>query len=312
MGILETLMGKVAAPLQDRQKNQTKITELEESIPQINQGITGKGLNNEPIFEPIPQYAPATCERVITNSTNASIVIGRDRPSNKASGYGGQGATGAGSIDIVCGRGPLDSSKAVDPNFITDAARIHISQTTDVDKNFGLADGRVGRIDGRSAIGMKADEIRIVGRNGIKIITEGRGVGNSKGGNIKSTVGIDLIAGNDSENLQPIPLGNTLVACLTDMTGLMDDLAAIVSSNSWSLVKTNFVLGTHFHQSPFFALPTTPSIPAAISAATNTFSIFTQAIAPMQGHRVNTQTFRVNNFEPAGNQWICSRFNGTN
>jgi hypothetical protein len=312
MGILETLMGKVIAPLQDRQNNPTRTKELEESVPQIKQGITGKGLNNEPMIEPIPQYAPAACERVISNGTNAWIVIGKDRPSNKASGYGGQGATGAGSIDIVVGRGPLNSNTSVDPNFVTDAARIHISQTTDVDRNFGLTGGFVGPSQGRSAIGMKADDVRIIGRQGVKIITEGRGVDNSKGGNIKTTIGIDLIAGNDDTNLQPIPLGNTLVACLSDMTDLMDDLAAIVSANSWALVKTNFTLGTHFHQSPFLGLPTTPSIPAAIASSANTTNLFTQAIAPMQGYRINTTTFRVDNFEPVGDQWICSRFNATN
>jgi len=312
--LLFKLMGKILAPLQDRQKNPTRTEELEESVPQIKQGITGKGLNNEPMIEPIPQYAAAPCERVISNSTNAWIVVGKDRPSNKASGYGGQGATGAGTVDIVVGRGPLNSNTAVDPNFITDAARIHVSQTTDVDRNFGLAGGFVGPSKGSSAIGMKADDIRIIGRHGVKIITEGRGVQNSKGGNIKTTVGIDLIAGNDDTNLQPIPLGNTLVACLSDMTDLMDDLAAIVSANSWGLVKTNFTLGTHFHQivSPLPGTPTTPSFPAALASIANTTLLYTRAIAPMQTHRINTTTFRFDNFEPAGDQWICSRFNGTN
>ena len=98
------------------------------------------------------------------------------------------------------------------------------------------------------------------------------------------------------------------------MTDLMDDLAAIVSANSWGLVKTNFTLGTHFHQivSPLPGTPTTPSFPAALASIANTTLLYTRAIGPMEVHRINTTTFRVDNFEPAGDQWICSRFNGTN
>jgi hypothetical protein len=318
MGILETLMGKVSAPLQDRDKNPERISEVEQNIADVAEGIAAKGLNNESIAEPIPMYTPAGCERVIAAGTNSWIVLGRDRPSNMASGYGGSAATGAGSIDLVVGRQPLDPTLSVDPNFISDAARIHISQTTDVDKNFNLAAGSIGRVDARSAIGMKADEVRIVGRHAIKIITEGRGSINSKGGKQKTTAGIDLIAGNQDADLQPIPLGETLVACLSDLTDLMDDLAAIVAANSDGLKSIAIAFGTHMHgipipMPPFFIPLTPPPDPASMAVATmTTGKLFMNAIAPMYLHRTNVTTFRFNNFVPAGAQWICSRHNHTN
>jgi len=45
----------------------------------------------------------------------------------------------------------------VDPSFSKDAARIYISQKTDIDDNFKIKQGNVGKAKARSAIGMKAD-----------------------------------------------------------------------------------------------------------------------------------------------------------
>ena len=326
MGILETLMGLVKIPLRDTENDPEYIKEAKEASPQLRDGLDG--LNGGRMYDPAPRYHPTQTEKVISNNTNAWIVIGRDRPSFVNSGYGGNPTTGAGSIDLVVGRKPLDPTKVTGPNFITDSARIHISQTTDVDKNFGLAAGQVGRIDGRSAIGMKADEVRIIGRNGIKLVTEGRGVENSKGGKIKTTVGIDLIAGNDTGDtggslvggifspsrpaLQPIPKGYEVVDCLLEIMDMIDDLAAMVSTNTNQLIATNTSFATHFHISPFLGIPTTPSPSAAATGMAGNVQLAIKAALPMYPSRINTQTFRFNYLKPAGKKWICSRFNNTN
>tara|TARA_R100001129_G_scaffold185460_1_gene173743 strand:+ start:1488 stop:2444 length:957 start_codon:yes stop_codon:yes gene_type:complete len=318
MSILDKLFGKVKAPLQDTSKNSLSVQRATQASPDQAAGLVYGGLNNDPITEPIPQYTTAQCEKIISNNTNAWIVLGRDRPNNLASGYGGMGSTGAGSIDLVVGRRPLDPKIYVDPNFRSDAARIHISQRTDVDKNFNLVAGSVGAAEARSAIGMKADEVRIVARSGIKLVTEGRGATNSQGGDIKTTHGIDLIAGNydgradGRKQLQPIPRGLEVVDCLTEMMGLIDELAAMVATNSNSLVKTNINLAQHFHISPFMGAPTTPSPTAAVLATSQNTQLFAKCVGPMYTHRINTQTFRVNYLNPAGSNWICSRYNNTN
>lgn len=318
MSVLKTLIGIISIPLRETEKDPEYIKDAKEAHPELRERTDG--LNNSRMFDPIGRFQPSPTEKVISNNTNAWIVIGRDRPSFVSSGYGGDSATGAGSIDLVVGRKPLDPKLITGPNFTTDSARIHISQTTDVDKNFNLAAGSIGRVDGRSAIGMKADEIRIVGRNGIKIITEGRGVENSKGGKIKTTVGIDLIAGNDTGEfgpqqnpvLQPIPKGYEVVECLLEMMDIVDDLAAIVSTNSRQLISTNGNLASHMHISPFLGLPVPPSPNAAVVSMTDNVKLGIKAVAPMYMHRINTQTFRFNYLKPAGSNWICSRHNNTN
>lgn len=332
MSILENILGKVKAPLRDFSGGNSPVVEdFNNSVPDVASGHTAQGLNGQSLAEPIPNYIPAEGERVFDAGTNAQIVLGRDRPSNLASGYGGQGATGAGSIDLVVGRRPLNGETNVDPNFITDAARIHISQTTDMDKNFNLPAGSSGRIDARSGVGIKADDVRIIGRRSVKIITEGRGTNNSKDGRLRTTVGIDLIAGPGTSDmgiqgpelsgdgivnpsLQPIPKGLQLVDALFDAMGLMDDLAAIVATNTNAIHQNATNIASHAH--PVFVGPipgiATPSPTAgAMGLATKT-NLWIRASAPMYAHRVNTQTYRANYLRPVGDGWICSRYNNTN
>ena len=85
--------------------------------------------------EPIPKYIRAGGEWV-QNKGNSWIVLGRDRPGSRSSGYGGQGHTQASSIDLCVGRGsPVPSSSDnLDPNFGADAARIYISQKANIDQ----------------------------------------------------------------------------------------------------------------------------------------------------------------------------------
>ena len=91
MSILETLMGKVKTPLRDLEKNSEFAKQFyENSIPDVKSGHSAQGLNSQSLAEPMPNYIPADAERVIDAGTNAQIVLGRDRPSNLTSGYGGQ------------------------------------------------------------------------------------------------------------------------------------------------------------------------------------------------------------------------------
>lgn len=333
MGILETLMGKIKAPLQDLRDNLSEILDGIENSPDQEAGIAMGGLNGQRIADSRPIYTGASHEKILQNGTNAWIVIGRDRVSNKGHGMGAEGATGAGSLDLVVGRQPLDPKLNIDPNFTTDAARIHVSQLTNVDENFGLCAGSIGKIKHRAAIGMKADEIRIVARNGIKIITEGRGATNSKGGKIKTTSGIDLIAGNDDsfwggpqkafadllsgDNypnpvLQPLVKGGELVDCIHEIMDLMDSVAAMSASTCNNLAIMNIAMASHFHQSPFLGLPTTPSITLAGAALASNTQLFMNCIAPMFLHRVNVVTFKMDYLKQSGSKWINSRYNNTN
>ena len=78
-----------------------KFKEIIESNAEQSDGTSGSGLNCSNLPEPIPYLNQADSEVVYKNDNNASIVLGRDRPAARTSGYGGQGASGAGSVDIV-------------------------------------------------------------------------------------------------------------------------------------------------------------------------------------------------------------------
>ena len=115
----------------------------------------GEGFAGMPLVEAIPKFLATPSEKVISGDNNAFIVLGRDRAGHFSAGYGAKGYSGAGTIDIVVGRmssemcGPqptVNESTHVNPSFFADAARIYISQMTDIDVNFQLADGTIGSL----------------------------------------------------------------------------------------------------------------------------------------------------------------------
>jgi len=302
-----------------------------------------KGIAGDALHEPIPNYIKASNETVYSGANNTWIVLGRDRPSSKLSGYGGRGHTQAGSIDIVVGRmgSKPQSGVFVDPNFEIDAARIYISQKTDVDKNFKLANGRVGPAEAKSAIALKADGIRIIGREGIKLVT-GTDPKNSQGGSIDTTFGIDLIAGNlggpkngrvlqiqttvdrqknelrnpltgeINEGMQPIPKGISLSFAIDQLTDHVDKLSGLMSAFLKSQMEYNAILGTHFHISPFFGMPTAPSETAASSAIETNMALMEDCIIGIQKFKTNLVLYKNGHLRPHGKFYINSSYHNLN
>ena len=121
--------------------------------------------------ELIMDFDPSERSKVI-NQDDSWIVLGGDRISSKASGRAMIGHSGAHMIDLVVGRDPTTSGN---PSFKGDAARVYVSQMSDLDNAFGLDAGNVGNVKGHSAIGIKADGVRIVANEGIKLVTMGKG-----------------------------------------------------------------------------------------------------------------------------------------
>ena len=161
------------------------------------------------------KFIKAQNETVLT-SNGAWVVLGTDRPNSLRSGYGSSGACKAASIDLVVGRlatandgdGPKQSEGKyafVNPDFSADAARIYISQMTDIDHNFGIALGNSPQSKARSGIGVKADAVRIIGRESVRIVTgymqDVVKEPNSWGQKIKQPAPtIELIAGNNVQD----------------------------------------------------------------------------------------------------------------
>jgi hypothetical protein len=192
-------------------------------------------------YEPVPRYRKRPGEFALEGSNNSLIVLGRDRTGAVAKYKdGGELGTqvvenypasdtpiskkGAGSIDLVVGRGQTEktSGKTVtsqgvvtkanlyeelgksrdelvenegDPDLKNDRSRVLISQKTKPDKNFQIdialsGHAKIEQIkdsdDGNGAVVIKTDKARIIARQDIVFL-----VGNSKNsdkdanGNIK-------------------------------------------------------------------------------------------------------------------------------
>tara|TARA_R100000664_G_scaffold27396_1_gene38019 strand:+ start:2299 stop:3285 length:987 start_codon:yes stop_codon:yes gene_type:complete len=242
----------------------------------ISKGVTYNKIPDDSLVYqtdgPYPRisFRPAPSQKVI-KKRGAYIVFGKDRPAGLASGYGGKGATRSDAIDIVVGRmssarkgkGPKKGS-VVDNNFGADAARIYISELTDIDANFGITAGVEGMSTARSGIGIKADAVRIIGREGVKIVTGKApfpGIGgtmgetNSRGGRIRNPAPqIELLAGNSDQDkkvrggiylkseeiktIQPVPKGQNLELALLELQMLLEKIMSAVYN--LALVQTSF------------------------------------------------------------------------
>lgn len=274
-------------------------------------------------------FKKAPNETVIA-SQGSYIVLGTDRPSTLASGYGGFGSGQAASIDMVVGRMAgakkgkgANAGAAVDPSFAADAARIHMSQLTDIDKNFGLAVGKglAGASSQRSGIGIKADDVRIIGRNSIKIVTGGaQGFGgfggrepNSLGGKVQQIAPtIELIAGNNSgskivwggllnpfekvDYVQRACLGMNTRDAMREMLDLINELWSACFNFSLSQILYNSVLGISYWE------PWRPALAPNIGTWQSS-----NVLMSLFQTRVNSIMFEMNYLWPFGYKYICSR-----
>lgn len=290
-----------------------------EKLAAAEGSVSARGIAGDPLLEPVPEYISTQSETVYSGKNNTWIVLGRDRPGNRLTGYGAKGDTQCGSIDIVVGRGapkPLAVDKNgdklfVDPDFRRDAARIYVSQKSDIDDYFKLAAGKVGNSLTRSAIALKADGIRFIAREGIKLITR-TDAKNSQGGDVKSIVGIDLIAGNNDEELQPMVKGDNVMECLIHLTNHVDKLNGIVDSLLMAQMKLNESVTHHFHMSPFFGLPTTTSAPVVSSGIKCMMDHLSETKRSLVAHKINLVSFKQTYLSQSGGKFINSRYNNVN
>ncbi len=276
------------------------------------------GVAGDALVEACPQYIKAPCENVIEGQNNSMIVLGRDRPGSRLSGYGGMGDTQASMIDLCVGRmawNPKSDDGAgnvvfADPNFTIDSARIYISQKTDIDENFNLVDGNVGKSQAKSAIGLKADAIRVIAREGIKLVTR-TDPKNSQGADVKEIVGIDLIAGNDDEKLQPIPVGDNLVEFSERILDHINALNGIVTTFVMQQMQFNAALSHHTHLLPILGM--TLNAPVVTSSGLSTVMSNAQTtMVDLAKHKSNLVNCRMNYLTKAGKGYINSRYNKVN
>mgnify|MGYP003134062056 CR=1 FL=1 len=235
------------------------------------------------------------------------------------------------------------------PGIAMDAARIYLSQMTEIDKNFGFTklkrdfagvdakksiDEKVKQNNDKyqvpeedkyptSGIGVVADKVRLYARQDIKIMTGGTDYQgsdnkkleqyNSQGNKVATIGGIHLIAGNGSgEDQEPIPKGNTLVAAMEDLVDLVDNLSGIVDGLTQAQMEFNGALMNHFHQSPLLGFPTTPSLVAQVMGVKTMADHIARVKVGVMFLKNNVARFKLNHLNVSGDGYICSRYNTTN
>jgi len=307
--------------------------------------IKSSGTYGDHMLDPVPDFRQAKTEKVISNRYNSWIVLGRDRTDNLGSGFGGKGNTQCGAIDIVVGRmspnpravDRKNKPMTVDPIFNTardpgttgragspamDAARIYLSQKTYVDQNFRLAPGRIGNNEEkpiqkdsnpRSAIALKADGVRVIAREGIKLITGVDGY-NSQGGLMTARKGVDIIAGNGQykgSELQPMILGNNMVECVNDLSEILSETVGAVQSIIKHIAILEAALGTHIHITAGPG-PTSPSPSLAVLCATDVAKLASIDTFSSAAGKWNINKWRYQYTRAGAKKSIRSKYNNVN
>jgi len=277
---------------------------------------TIQGVGQEAITENTPRFNRTETELLYEGKNNASIVIGRDRPGDIFSGFGGAGQRRCGSIDLVAGRisaMPIETKNGenvvADNNIFLDASRVTITQRTNVDENFFLADGKVGKRTGKAAIVLKSDNLRFISREGIKLVT-GTDKYDSNGKLITKIYGIDLIAGNNDKELQPIPKGENLSEFLSET--VLQTIARHGSEMATIykiLIQICGVIAGHIHVTPMG--PSSPSV-ELIAAMTSAIGESSLHIQNLQTEQINLTSNKLNFLSVFGKKYINSRYNNTN
>jgi len=298
-------------------------------------GEEASGICCDNIKDPHPAFYQAPCEEVLHGKNNNYIVFGRDRIDGIKKGYGALGHTQAGMIDIVVGRAgqwayqEYDSTGEqyhIHPVFkeeidqkpednIEDAARIYISQKTDLDEAFGLkATKGAPQINTRSGIAMKADGIRLISREaGIRLVT-GTSSRNSQGGNITTIQGIDLCAGNMVNKMEPLVKGYALAEALKEIIDYVDSLSGGIAEFITNQMAFNSALTTHTHTVPIGAgalvtLPSMPLISPGLKCVADTAG---KTLPSMYFRILNGAILKLTYLTSGGNKYINSKFNHTN
>ena len=275
------------------------------------------GIVNSTIYDPTntPIYNQTESEKVIQGRDNTFIVLGRDRPGGMESGYGGLGHVKAAAIDIVVGRvSNLDASTLAGPvnsNTGADAARIYISQKADVDLYYNLVDGLTGKSEALSAIAIKADAVRLIARDSMKLVTN-TDAKLSNGEESYSGYGIQLIANNDDRDMQPIPKGDNLSDALDNLITAIEDLNGLVFGFMEIQRDYNKQIAEHTHYSPFYGQESSVSPSVLIGGKQAALQVFLKIEQGLKSHINNLKSWKTKYIYSTGTKYINSSYHYLN
>lgn len=230
------------------------------------------GIDHTLNVQKIPEYKKTEYEVLIKGPYASHISLGADRINqhktmSHGDGKGAMGVFASSHIDLVAGLDSVDTYKErvpevpVNPDAFRDASRVYISENCDVDKQFMCSEGSIGNVESKAAVVVKSDHVRIIGREGIKIIT-GTDTWNSRGRELFGVPTIDLIPGNIATKtvdgmdlklasghniLQPVPRGDHLVACFEDLIEKIDGIIGTIDYFLKAQQRFNSKVMMHVH-----------------------------------------------------------------
>lgn len=297
--------------MSNREDNLSKRQISTQAAAEYNSGIrdnfVGHGINGQfNIEQPLPKRNSLKVEKIIdSNNVNALICLGVDRPSSAVTA---ESRINSSAIDIVVGKGSSYISEigagkepiVVDPHFMDDAARIYISERSNLDLYFNIdnkssekARNKQPSSENKSGIGLKADVVRIVARQGITLVSSNTDVKNSKGDSTTSA-GVALLGSNQSEKLQPMVLGNGLKNTLDDMNLKINNVISTLNNFMYAQNQINLAFAQHYHISPFGGAPTLPPIEESVIALKQSAKIAQTGIFSIMQKIVNESSNAVN------------------
>tara|TARA_R110000824_G_scaffold11622_1_gene50903 strand:+ start:31 stop:1656 length:1626 start_codon:yes stop_codon:yes gene_type:complete len=302
--------------------------------------VDESGIQGNPLREAVPPPYLDPMDGEVRGNNNSGLICSRDE------NYRWKGNTGAGACYLYAGRSPHDKRvEEITPgetplqqkslrkgnDLVADAAYIYLSQMSDAKAVLGkgIAGGeyrkRAGDRIGLSLAAVKADDVVIMSRvSGIRLITHTDKKG-TQGYEPLGVFGIELIAGNDDSDLQPLVKGDNLRVYLKGLSDSLDKLSSVVYGFMTSQLTLNAALASHTHYDPFcIFLGTMTGNPLGVLGGKNMLSpevlsaggkAMLDQIKGQQG-AINQAFSRINNdingLEQFGQYYINSEKNRTN
>ena len=243
--------------------------------------------------EDLPVFGPkAPIEKVIsrvnegTKQSGARIVLTKDNYGNRTTGVGGAGGTMCEAIDIVAGtlscEARIKTSKTeTRANFISDGARIYLTERGDIQHYFAVGDGSSATSitsKMKSGIGIKADHTMIIGRERIRILvgmSKAHGVERLVNYNNRVTPKIEIAQIGD-DNAQPAVLGYNLEKYLKKQNEEVQALRNRVQDLENNLVQYKAAMALHGHMGGGLGVVTVAPSPGAASEGIQSIPEFFQ------------------------------------
>jgi len=319
-------------------ENQALLDKITSSDSNSDQYPTGL-FNTQASGDKGAKYPQKPVEEFIEGKTNSGIILGNNSPNGVASGYGGKGHTQCSEIKLFCGLGTSDGRAYNDsgerlycdfqakeepgPENTETSSYIVISEKADPDSFMGLSSTPgCFNAEARSSVVAKADVIRFVGREGIRLVTC-TSEKNSKDALISSVAGIDLCAGNIVSEMQPMVKGANLVECIQELASRINDLKGVFDKFVEYQMDFNNSVMTHDHTIPLDPVAQALGLPAPglktsknpsllIKGMQTNIKCLSKTKFSNLADTFNMSAFHTKYLMPGKETYICSKYNNVN